>query len=69
MPVTFTEKVQDVAAARLAPDRLMVLVPAVAEIVPPPQVPVRPLGVESTKPAGRVSVKPIPVSVVTVLGF
>ena len=38
-------------------------------IVPPPQVPVRPLGVEITRPAGRVSLKPTPVSVVVALLF
>jgi len=38
-------------------------------IVPPPQVPVRPLGVEITRPAGRVSLKPTPVSVVVLLLF
>jgi hypothetical protein len=69
MPVTFTEKVQDALAARLAPDRLMVLVPAVAVIVPPPQVPVWPLGVEMTRPAGSVSLNPTPVSVVVVLAL
>lgn len=40
-----------------------------AVIVPPPQVPVRPLGVEITRPAGRVSLKPTPVSVVVALLF
>src|SRR5262249_28466075 len=39
MPVTFTENVQELLAARVAPDRLIVLVPAVAVIVPPPQEP------------------------------
>jgi hypothetical protein len=69
MPVTLTEKVQEVLAARLAPDRLMIPVPAVALIVPPPQEPVRPFGVEITRPAGRVSLKPMPVRVVVLLGF
>jgi hypothetical protein len=41
----------------------------VAVIVPPPQLPVKPLGVETTKPAGNVSLKPIPPSVVVVLLF
>jgi hypothetical protein len=69
MPVTFTENVHDALAARLAPDRLITLVPCVAVIVPPPQVPVCPLGVEITRPAGSVSLKPTPVSVVVVLVF
>src|SRR5258708_29325777 len=69
MPVTFTANVHDVLAAKLAPVRLITLVACVAVIVPPPQLPVRPLGVETTKPAGNVSVKPTPVSVCAVLLF
>jgi hypothetical protein len=38
-------------------------------MVPPPQLPVRPLGVEIMRPAGRVSLKPTPVIVVVVLVF
>src|SRR6476469_4272517 len=41
MPVTFTENVQEVLAARLAPDKLITFVACVAVIVPPPQEPVR----------------------------
>ena len=67
--VTFTEKVHEVEAARLAPVRLMTPVACVAVIVPPPQEPVRPFGVEITRPAGSVSLKPTPVSVVVVLLF
>src|SRR6185437_15253138 len=51
------------------PLRLITFVPAVAVIVPAPQVPVRPLGVEITKPAGSVSLKATPVSATVVLGF
>src|SRR6478672_9869926 len=69
MPVTFTEKVQELLAAIVPPLRLITLVPAVAVIVPPPQEPVRPFGVETTRPAGRVSLKPTPVSDVLVLLF
>jgi hypothetical protein len=69
IPVTLTEKVHDALAASVAPVRLITLVPAVAVIVPPPQVPVRPLGVEITSPAGSVSLNPTPVSVVVVLLF
>ncbi len=69
VPVTFTLKVQDVLAARLAPDKLMLPDPAVAVIVPPPQLPAKPFGVDTTKPAGRTSVKPTAVSVVVVLLF
>jgi hypothetical protein len=62
VPVTFTEKLQEELAANVAPDRLTEPDPAVAVMVPPPQEPARPLGVATTSPAGRVSVKPTPVS-------
>jgi len=39
-PETFTENVQDAPVASVAPDRLMVFVPATAVIVPPPHEPV-----------------------------
>jgi hypothetical protein len=53
----------------VAPERLMLLLPGVAATVPP-QLLVRPLAVETTRPAGSVSVKPIPVSdTVLVLGL
>ena len=64
MPVTFTENVQELLAAIVPPLRLITFVPAVAVIVPAPQVPVRPFGVETTRPAGSVSLKPTPVSAV-----
>src|SRR5579885_2723205 len=67
--VTFTLKVQPAPPARVAPVREMVLVPAVAVMVPPPQDPASPLGVETTSPAGSVSVKPTPVRLVVALGF
>ena len=69
MPVTFTAKVHEVLDARLAPVKLITFVACVAVIVPPPQLPVRPLGVETTRPVGRVSLKPTPVSVVVLLLF
>jgi hypothetical protein len=62
VPVTFSENVHEVFAARLAPFRLIELVAWVALIVPPPQAPDRPFGVEMIRPAGRVSLKPTPVS-------
>ena len=59
MPVTLTENVQlELFAASVAPLRLITFVPCVAVIVPPPQEPVRPFGVEITRPAGSVSLKP-----------
>jgi hypothetical protein len=59
-PVTFTAKVHEVLAARAAPVKLITLLPAVAVIVPAPQVPTWPLGVAITSPAGKVSLKPTP---------
>src|SRR5262245_20205405 len=52
--VTLIENVQDPAAARVAPERLTLPLPAVAVMVPPPHEPVRPLGVATTSPAGNV---------------
>ena len=69
MPVTFTENVQEPLAAIVPPLRLITFVPAVAVIVPAPHVPVRPFGVEITKPAGRVSLKATPVSPTVVFGL
>ena len=61
VPVTFTENVQEAPAARVPPDRLMLFEPVIAVIVPPHE-PVRPLGVDTLRPDGRVSVKARPVS-------
>ena len=69
VPVTFTLKVQEVVLARVAPERLTLPEPATAVIVPPPQEPVRPFGVETTRPAGRVSVNATPVSEIVVFGL
>ena len=69
MPVTLTEKVQDELAGIDPPDKLIEPDPATAVIVPPPQLPVRPLGVETVSPDGKVSLNPTPVRVVVVLLF
>jgi hypothetical protein len=69
MPVTFTKNVQDALAASVAADRLTTLAPAVPVIVPPPQLPVNPLGVETTNPVGNVSVKPTPARLCVALLF
>jgi hypothetical protein len=69
VPVTFTANVHEEDAARLAPVKLILPEAATAVIVPPPQVPVRPLGVETARPEGSVSVKPTPLSDVVVLLF
>jgi hypothetical protein len=68
-PVVFTEKVHEVLDARVAPTKLIAFVPAVAVIVPPPQLPTWPFGVAITSPAGKVSPKPTPVRVCVVLLF
>lgn len=64
VPVTLTENVQELFAASVPPAKLITLLPAVAEIVPPPQLPVRPFGLDTTSPAGRVSLKATPVRAV-----
>jgi hypothetical protein len=69
VPVTVTENVHDAFAASAAPARLAEPDPAVAVMAPPPQVPVRPLGVATTSPAGKVSVKATPLSDALGLGL
>ena len=56
VPRTFTEKLHEPLAARVAPERLTEVEPAATVIVPPPQLPVSPLGVATTKPDGKESV-------------
>ena len=68
LPNTFTEKVHDPPVASVAPARLTVEEPAVAVIVPPPQLPVSPFGVATTRPDGKVSVKATSLSVAPVFG-
>src|SRR6266853_347736 len=62
VPVTFTEIVQLAPGVRLAPLRLIEEEPATAVAVPS-QVVVKPLGVATTRPAGRLSVNATPLSV------
>lgn len=69
MPVTFTAKLQVEFAASVASEKLTLVAPAAAEIVPPPQLPDNPLGVEMTKPAGNVSVKPTPLRELLAFGL
>lgn len=69
MPVMFTEKVHEEFDARVAPAKLTKFAPAMAVMVPAPQVPVCPVGLEITRPAGNVSVKPIAESGVPALLF
>jgi multisubunit Na+/H+ antiporter MnhC subunit len=62
VPVTLTLKVQELLAVSVAPDKLITLVFCVAVMVPLPHEPVSPLGVETIRPAGSVSLKPTPVN-------
>jgi hypothetical protein len=66
---TLSVKAQVAPAASAAADKLTLFDPAAAVIVPPPQLPARPLGVATSRPAGRVSVKPIPVREDPALGL
>ena len=66
-PVTLTLKVHDVLAPSVPPARLTELDPATAVMVPLPQEPLSPLGVDTTKPPLNVSLKPTPLSDVTSL--
>jgi len=67
VPVTLTENVQEELAAIVPAVKLMMFVPAVAVSVPAPQLPVTPLGVEITRPAGSVSVKATPLAATVLL--
>lgn len=66
---TFRLNVQVAPAASVAPVRVILLLPAVAVIVPPPQDPFSAFGVATFRPVGRVSVKEIPVNVTMAFGF
>jgi len=68
VPWTFTETVQLALAANVPPERLMLPEPATAVAVPP-QVLFKALGVATTRPAGKLSVKAIPVRLRLVFGF
>ena|SRR5271157_757574 len=63
MPVTVTWKTHDPLAAIVPPERLTLPDPGVAVMFAPvPQLPVRPLGVDTTSPEGSESVTATPVS-------
>lgn len=70
VPKTFIENVHEELTAKFAPLKLTDELPAVAVIVPPPQKPVKPLGVAITKPEGSKSVNATPVkATVLTAGF
>ena len=54
-----TLKVHEAPAASVAPARLITLLPAVADTVPPPQEPVSPFGVAIFRGLGNVSEIPM----------
>jgi hypothetical protein len=60
VPVTFKRKVHEAPAVSVALVKLTLPEPALATMVPPPQPPVSPFGVETTRPGGSVSLKPTP---------
>ena len=68
VPRTLTETVQEALPARVPADRLTLPDPATAVAVPP-HVLLIPLGVATTRPAGRLSVNARPVSARLVFGF
>src|SRR5580704_12982372 len=68
VPCTFSETVQEALAARVLPERLADPAPDAAVAVPP-HVLDNPLGVATTNPAGKLSVKAIPVSVTAAFGL
>jgi hypothetical protein len=69
VPVTLVAKLQEAPAGSAAPARLMLFELATAVIVPPPQLPVNPLGEDTVRPDGKVSVKPMPLSDSAAFGF
>src|ERR1700738_2547047 len=69
VPVTLTDTVQLRPASRVTPNRLMVLLPGRATIVPEAQLLCAALGVATASPAGRLSMKLTPVSDVRGLGL
>jgi len=69
VPCTFTETVQLAPAGNVALDKDTEDDPAVAVAEPPGQLLFTLLGVATTRPAGKLSLKEIPFSVVFVSGF
>lgn len=70
VPLTFTLNVHDEFTARPPPDNVTLLAPAFAVMAPLPHDPVRPLGLATTIPAGKLSVNPIPLrATVLTAGF
>jgi hypothetical protein len=69
VPVTFTENMHVSPAISDAPVSVTAVAFGAAAIVPPSQLPLKPLGVDTTTPAGNVSANAIPVSGPFAAGF
>src|ERR1700722_1775626 len=69
MAVTLTAKEQLLLVAIVPPAKVTVAEPAVAVIVPAPQIPAKPFGVEITNPAGSTSVNATPVRAIDALAL
>src|ERR1700691_445278 len=69
LAVTFTENAHEALVATVPPERVMVCDLDAAKIAPLPQVPFRPLGVETARPAGKLSLNARPVSATAEFGF
>src|SRR4029450_11362592 len=73
VPVTATVNVQEDPAAgeavSIPPDRLTMLLPALAMMVPPPHEPVTFGVAATTNPAGRLSTNPTPLRPLAVFGL
>jgi hypothetical protein len=67
--VTFTEIVQELFGATVPPFRLILCKPAGAVTLPAPHEPVRPLGVDTTNPEGRLSINATPLSAMPEFGL
>src|SRR5271155_4265436 len=69
IPVTLAAKLHVTLAASAAPESTTLVEPAAAVIVPPPQLPEIPFGVETTRPAGSISVNPTPLRELLAFGL
>src|SRR5215470_15731142 len=71
VPVTFTEKVHEPPAAIVPPESVTTDVPDTVPVVmvPAPHEPVRPFGVATINPVGKLSLKATPVSATVALGL
>ena len=69
VPITFTAKMHEAPAASVVPETATLFDPPAAVMIPLPQLPVRPLGVATDCPGGKLSLKPTPLRERLVFGF